>query len=105
MENRGKEKNLALLQFVEDVVFKNLSKFGVCCELVALEGVKTEQITTGIGYLRKKGWVLKMWFTKKAGDTDALKALQTYTKKLDKKHGTKAFRLFQQADMTLLLDG
>ncbi|MCW4034843.1 MAG: DUF3795 domain-containing protein, partial [Candidatus Bathyarchaeota archaeon] len=102
MNNRGQEKNLAMRTFVENVVFKNLSQFGVDSELVPLNDAKNEQITTGTGYLRKNGWLLKIWFMKKTGGADLLKALQNYAKKLDKKYGSKAFRVFQQADMTVL---
>lgn len=102
--NRGTEKTLSIWSFVEDAVFKVLSDFGVCCERVVLKGVKNEDLTTGTGYLRKKGWVMRMSFDEKIGGTDALKALQTYAKKLDKKYGSKAFRRFRDADMRILLD-
>lgn len=102
--NRGTEKTLSIWSFVEDAVFKVLSDFGVCCERVVLKGVKNEDLTTGTGYLRKKGWVMTMAFDEKIGGTSALKALQTYAKKLDKKYGSKAFRRFRDADMTVLLD-
>ena len=101
--NRDKEKTLSIWSFVEDVVFKFLSEFGVCCERVALEGVKTEDLTTGTGYLRKKGWLMKMSFKEKIGGTDALKAMQTYAKRLDALYGSKAFKRFRQVDMTVLM--
>jgi hypothetical protein len=102
--NRGTEKTLSIWSFVEDAVFKSLSNFGVCCERVALKGVKNEDLITGTGYLRNKGWVMRMSFDEKVGGTAALKALQTYAKKLDKKYGAKAFRRFRDADMTVLLE-
>ena len=43
-----------------------------------------------------------MTFDEKAGRTAALKALQTYAKKLDEKHGKKAFRHFQNVNMQVL---
>jgi hypothetical protein len=101
--NRGKEKTLSIWSFVEDVVFKVLAEFGVCCERVVLKGVKNEDLTTGTGYLRKRGWVMRMSFEEKIGGTAALKALQTYAKKLDKKYGSRAFQRFREADMTILL--
>lgn len=101
--NRGKEKTLAIWSFVEDVVFKGLAEFGVCCERVTLKGVKNEDLTTGTGYLRKRGWVMRMSFEEKIGAA-ALKALQTYAKKLDKKYGSRAFQRFRDADMTILLN-
>ena len=100
--NRGKEKKLAIWSFVEDVVFTSLAEFGVCCERVALKGVKIEDLTTGTGYLRKKGWVMRMSFEEKIGGSSVLKALQTYAKKLDKKYGSRAFKRFREADMMLL---
>lgn len=71
LSNRGKEKKLAILSFVEDAVFRVLSDFGICCELVASEGVKKGDLTTGTGYLRKKGWVIKMSFEPKVGGKTA----------------------------------
>jgi hypothetical protein len=102
-DNRGKEKTLSIWSFVEDVVFKVLAEFGVCCECVALKGVKNEALTTGTGYLRKRGWVMRMSFEEKIGGTAALKAIQTYAKKLDKKYGSRALQRFRDADMTVLL--
>jgi len=102
--NRGKEKTLSIWSFVEDVVFKFLAEFGVCCERVVLKGVRIEDLTTGTGYLRKRGWVMRMSFEERIGGVAALKALQTYAKKLDKKYGSRAFQHFRDADMTILLD-
>jgi len=102
--NRGKEKTLSIWSFVEDIVFKGLSNFGVNCERVALKGVGNEDLTTGTGYLRKTGWGMRMAFDEEIGGTAALEALQTYAKRLDKKYGSKAFRRFRDADMTVLLE-
>jgi hypothetical protein len=104
LSNRGSEKTLAIWSFVEDVVFKILLEFGVCCELVALEGVKAEDLTTGTGYLRKKGWTIRVSFEDKVGGAAALKTLQTYAQRLDQKYGAKAFRRFREADMQVLLE-
>jgi len=102
--NREKEKTLSIRSFVDDIIFKNLAEFGVCCELVPSEGVKTEDLTTGTGYLRNRGWVMQMAFDEKVGGAAALKALQTYVKTLDKKYGSKAFQRFRDADMKNLAD-
>jgi hypothetical protein len=102
--NRGGEKTLAIWSFVEDTVFKVLSEFGVCCERVALEGVADEDLTTGTGYLRGKGWFMRMSFEEKVGGSAALKALQTYARRLDEKYGKKAFQHFRSADMQILLE-
>jgi len=103
--NRGSEKTLAIWSFVKDTVFKVLSEFGVCCERVALRGVKEEEdLATGTGYLRSKGWVMKMSFEEKIGGTAALKALQTYTRRLDEKYGKKALQHFSDADMQILFE-
>ena len=103
VDNRGSEKTLAIWSFVEDVVFKVLREFGVCCERFALRGMATEDLTTGTGYLRKKGWAMQVSFEEKVGGEAALKALQTYVQRLDKKYGAKAFRRFRNADMQVLL--
>jgi hypothetical protein len=102
--NRGSEKTLAIWSFVKDIVFKVLSEFGVYCERVALKEVKEEDLATGTGYMRSKGWVMKISFEEKIGGTPALKALQTYTQRLDEKYGKKAFQHFSEADMQILFE-
>jgi hypothetical protein len=102
--NRGKEKKLSIQSFVKKVVFEVLAEFGVCCEFVALKGVKNEDLTTGTGYLRKKGWVMTMAFKESIGGTATLKALQTFIKKLDKKFASRAFKRFTKIDMQILLE-
>ena len=100
--NRGGEKTLAIWSFVKDTVFEVLSELGVCCKRAALKGVKEEDLATGTGYLRSKGWVMKMSFEEKIGGAAALKALQIYTRRLDEEHGKKAFQHFSDADMQVL---
>jgi hypothetical protein len=102
--NRGSEKTLAIWSFVENTVFKILSEFGVRCERVALKGVKAEDLTTGTGYLRNKGWIMRMSFEEKTGGMAVLKALQTYTLRVNKKYGAKAFQHFREADMQILCE-
>lgn len=102
--NRGSEKTLAIWSFVKDTVFKIISEFGVCCELVALKGVKKEDLATGTGYLRSRGWVVEMSFEETIGGSSALKALQSYTRRLDEEYGKKAFQHFSDADMRVLLE-
>jgi hypothetical protein len=102
--NRGGEKTLAIWAFVEGTVFKVLSEFGVCCERAALKGVREEDLATGTGYLRSKGWVMRMSFEEKIGGAAALKALQTYVRKLDGKYGAKAFQRFRDVDVQILFE-
>jgi hypothetical protein len=102
--SRGSEKMLAIWSFVRDTVFKVWSEFGVCCERRVLKGVKEEDLVTGTGYLRGKGWVMKMRFEEKIGGTAALEALQSYTRRLDGKYGKKAFERFSEADMRILFE-
>lgn len=104
LDNRGSEKTLAIWSFIQDPVFKALSEFGVRCERVALQGVKNEDLTTGTGYVRNKGWIMKMTFNDKIGGAKTLKALQTYAQRINKKFGAKAFQRFQEADMKILLE-
>jgi len=96
------EKTLASWSFVKDTILKALLEFGVHCEHVSLKEVKEKDLTTGTGYLRSKGWAMKMSFEKKAGGATTLKALQTYANKLDRKHGKKAFQYFSDVDMRVL---
>jgi hypothetical protein len=102
--NRGSEKTLAIWSFVKDTVFKAVSELGVYCERVALKGVKEEDLATGTGYLRSKGWVMTMSLEGERGGTAALKALQTYTRRLDEEYGKKAFQHFADTDMRVLLN-
>jgi len=102
--NRGNEKKLAIWPFVEETVFDVLGKFGVLCKRVALKGAKQEDLATGTGYLRGKGWIMKMSFSEQTGGTKALKALQIYARILDEKHGKKAFQHFSEADMQVLCE-
>ena len=104
VNNRGSEKPLAIWSFVKDNVVNVLGEFGVYCTRVALEGVEEEDLTTGTGYLRSKGWIMKMSFNEEIGDAATLKALQTYTGKLDEKYGKKAFQHFSNIDMQILLE-
>ena len=101
--NRGNEKRLAIWSFVKENVIEALSEFGVSCELVALEGVKEEDLRTGTGYLRSRGWVMTMSFKEDIGGIAALKALQTYAQRLDGKYSSKAFQHFADADMQILI--
>jgi hypothetical protein len=102
--NRGSEKTLAIWTFVQDTIFKLLSEFGICCERIALEGVKEEDLTTGTDYLRYKGWIMRMSFEEKIGGIATLKAFQTYTQSLEEKYGKKAFRQFSNVDMQVLTE-
>lgn len=100
--NRGSEWTLASWPFVEKTIFEILHEFGVRCECITLEGVEEKDLTTGTGYLRSKGWVMRTSFKEEAGGVAALKALQTYAKRLDEKYGKKAFRNFSNVDMRVL---
>jgi hypothetical protein len=102
LDNRRREKTLAIWSFVKTNVFKILTDVGVYCERVALTGVKKEDLTTGTGYLRKKGWIMTMSFGETLGGTTSIKAYQTYIQKLDQTYGTKAFQHFRNVDMTIL---
>jgi hypothetical protein len=103
LNNCGKEKKVAILSFVQESVFKVLFEFGVCSGLVESEGLRKADLTTGTGYLRRKGWVMKMSFEPKLGRKAALKVLQNYVKKLNKKYGSRVFQRFRNADITVLL--
>ena len=105
LTNRGSEKTLASWPFVKDTVFKVLLEFGVHSEFVELEDAPKKGVTTGTGYLRDKGWVMKLTFDDSAGGVSALKALKTYTTKLNENYGKKGFRYFADVDMRVLSKG
>lgn len=100
LDNRGKEKQLATLSFVKEVIFKYLAAFGVHCEHVVSEEGKKKGATTPTGYLRDTGWFMVMSFDNIG--VGAVKALQTYTAALDKMYGKKAFQHFKNVDMRVL---
>ena len=102
--NRGKEKKLSIWSFVKDVVFNFLYEFGIRCKRIALKGVKDVDLTTGTGYLRKRGWKMSVSFDERIGGVAVLKSLQTYAKKLDNKYGSKAFAYFRNSNMNILID-
>lgn len=79
--------------------FGTLEEYGVHCEIVPL--MESEWLTPG-GALRKKGWLMKMAFDDKTGGVSGLRALKTYTAKLDEKYGKEAYRRFSKADMRVL---
>lgn len=102
MANR-KEDGLAIWEFV-DTVFKVLQQFGVHVEHVPLTkekyGKKGWMILSG--YMRNKGWFMKMSFDDNAGGGLTLKAFKRYAEKLDEKYGKNAFRYFSNVDMRVL---
>jgi hypothetical protein len=69
----------------------SLYEFGICCECAALKGFKEEELTTGTGYLRSKGWIIKMSFKNNIGYAAALTALQDYIRRLNEKYSKKVF--------------
>jgi hypothetical protein len=104
LANRGNEKTLAIWSFLKDTVFKVLLDFGLHCERVSVKGIKEKGLETGTGYMRDKGWIMKMSLDKKVGEATGVKALQKYAKKLDVKYGKKAFNHFSEADMHVLIE-
>ena len=57
---------------------------------------------TPMGWLRNKGWYMKMSFADNVGGTSALKAFKKYVTTLDEEYGKSAFRYFKKADMRVL---
>lgn len=102
LAKRGSEKQLSIWSFLEGVVFKVLSEFGVLCNPVTMTGVKIEDLTTGTGYLRNKGWKMNISFQEKIGGLNSLRALQFYCKNLEEKYAKKGFHHFRVADMWIL---
>jgi hypothetical protein len=99
-ENRGTETGLLVWDFTEKVIFKIFPEFGVHCELIVL----SEPWLTPMGYLRSKGWQMKISFDKQIGGLSTLKALQAYAKKLAAKYGKKDHLYFKNVDMRVLTE-
>ncbi|MFQ5758340.1 MAG: DUF3795 domain-containing protein [Candidatus Bathyarchaeia archaeon] len=98
-----KADSLAIWDYV-DTVFKVLREFGVHCEHVPLTKEKHGKkgwLTPG-GYMRNKGWFMKMSFDDGSGGASALEALKRYATKLNEKYGKRAFRYFSNVDMRVL---
>lgn len=102
LASRGSEKSLAMWAFVEDTVFGALGELGLRCERVALKGVRSEDLATGTGYLRSRGWQMRLQFNEAARGRGALKALKSYCESVNRKFGAKAFQRFRAADMQVL---
>lgn len=98
VSNRGSEKHLMTLSFLEPVVLKKFPDFGVQGELIPLD----KKWKTRLGGLKKKGWIIRMHFDDSLGGKEGLKTLQDYAMKLEKKYGKRAFRYFKDADMRVL---
>lgn len=81
-----------------DLYLEVLKGNGVHCEYILEE----EKWLTPMGWLRNKGWNMKMSFDKKTGGIAMLKALQTYTALLNEKCDKKGFSHFKKADMEVL---
>jgi len=84
--------------------FKVLEEYGVHCEQVPLG----EGWLLPSGWMRRRGkawdagWLMKMAFDEQSGGVAALKALRTYTARLDEEYGRRAFGYFSRADMRVL---
>jgi hypothetical protein len=99
-DNRGSETGLMSLSRLENVIFPNLAKAGIETEIVEL--AKDWKVPTG--YLRIRGWEMKLAFAKEIGGLASLKAFQTFGKKLNEKYGKRVFRFFKDVDMRLLTE-
>ena len=100
LKNRGSESGLSRWPNLEQMVFPALAKVNVQAELVEL----AEEWRVPTGYLRSKGWEMKLAFNKKSGGIAGVKAFQSYGKKLDAKYGKRAFRYFKDVDMRVLTE-
>jgi hypothetical protein len=93
--NRGNETSLMVESTLENVIFPNLAKVGIEGQIVKL--AKDWKVPTG--YLRIRGWEMRLSFTKKAGGVAGLKAFQSYGRKLREQYDKRAFRYFVNIDM------
>lgn len=98
--NRGSETGLMSLSVLENIIFPNLVKVGVKARIVEL--AKDWKVPTG--YLRMRGWEMKIAFSKKIGSVASLKALQAYGNALEEKYAKRAFQYFANVDMTVLAE-
>ena len=99
-KNRGSESGLSRWTGLEQIIFTTLAKLGIKAEIVEIS--KDWKVPSG--YLRSKGWEIKLAFTKKGERETNLKAFQIYANKLHEKYGKQAFRYFSNIDMRVLAD-
>jgi len=85
-----------------DLYLEILKRYGVHCEYMPLT---EEEWMTPMGWLRNKGWYMKMSFDNSVGGIAVLKALKKYVTRLDEEYGKSAFRYFKKADMRALKKG
>lgn len=90
---------------IVNLYFEILKEFGVHCEVIPLTKQKygKKGWLTPMGWLRKEGWLMKLSFDNSAGGVSALKALKSYTAKLNEEYGKKAFGYFKKGDMRVLM--
>jgi hypothetical protein len=98
--NRGSETGLMTVRTLEGVIFPNLLKVGIKAKMNEL----TKEWRLPSGYLRVRGWEMRMSFTEKVGRLASLKAFQNYGLALEEKYGKRAFRYFKNVDMSVLVD-
>jgi hypothetical protein len=84
---------------LDGVIFPILVKVGVEAKIVEL--AKDWKVPSG--YLRTRGWKMKLTFTDRIDGLAGLKAFQEYGTALKKKFGKRAFRYFKDADMAVLV--
>lgn len=85
-----------LLEYIND-----LKQYDIHCEIIPLmeKGWKTP-----LGGLRKEGWVFRFKFGDSMNGIETLEALKDYTTRLYLKYGDKAIRIFNTADMNIMID-
>lgn len=83
-----------LLEYIND--FK---KYDIHCEIVPL--IKKGWLTP-LGGLRKEGWVFRLKFGDSLKGTKTLELFKDYANRLNKKYGSKAFRIFNSADLSVM---
>ena len=78
-----------------------LKRYDVHCEIVPT--VRRGWLTP-MGGLRKEGWIFRCSFGEKLHGKDVLQAFREYVIKLNAKYGSRALRLFDAADISVMIN-
>jgi hypothetical protein len=81
--------------------FKELENAGIHCEIIPLFD---KGWLTPMGGLRKEGWFIKLAFGDNLKGVKTLNLFKDYILRLDKKYGKQAFRYFNKADMSIMMN-
>jgi len=94
------QKILSMYKVLLDNV-NDLEKIDIHCEIIPLV---VKGWLTPSGGLRKEGWIIRLSFGESLNGCTTLKKFMDYILKLNERYGKKGFRLFNRADLSIMID-